>query len=151
MSDQELCDLLNEFYEDIRPDLVDSVFLAIKAANNANEFVLRTEVFDSLHRLILNLANPQQDDGIAINTYMADNNTRGSSTRPFFYHMTLPGNLNPEDISQNVHPLPPSREQDFFRHRAEDFLSQPDEPVTFFPPPLPPLGRNLTSLALFQT
>jgi hypothetical protein len=169
MSDQQLCDLLNEFYEDIRPDLVELVFLAIKAAHTTNEFI-RPELFESIRTLILNLANPQQDDSIAINTYMADNNTRGSSTRPFFYHMTLPGNLNPEENIHNINNFhsPSSSQFHSFRvrHRPEDFLSQPqpdNEPFTFFPPihhtfyqgplpdSLPPLGGNLTSLALFQT
>jgi hypothetical protein len=86
MSDQ-LCDLLNEFYQDIRPDLVDSVFSAIKAAQSSNEFVYRPQIFEALRRLILNLSNPQQDDTMAINIYMTNNATYGSSTRPFFYNM----------------------------------------------------------------
>jgi hypothetical protein len=82
-----LCNLLNEFYEDIRPDLVPEVFAAINASENAREFINHPEIFNSLRRLILNLANPQHDDSVALNIYITDDNTFGSPTRRFFRHL----------------------------------------------------------------
>jgi hypothetical protein len=144
MSDQQLCDLLNEFYEDIRPDLAESVFSAIKAAQNVNEFSRRPEVFEALRRLILNLANPQQDDGVSINTYMSNNATRGSSTRPFFYNMTLPGNLNTED--NPFYTPPPAALPELRPSRIDDFprIIPPIESFPLLSPlgPLPSLGRS---------
>ena len=153
MADQQLCDLLNEFYEDIRPDLVESVFSAIKAAESANEFVHRPGIFEALRRLILNLSNPQQDDSVAINIYMANNATRGSSTRSFFYHITLPGNLNQDD-SPIYPPPPPSLEGRTSWEMAPDewaevFLSQPSfSQLPSSLPPLPPLPYSFPPLSL---
>jgi hypothetical protein len=170
MSDQQLCDLLNEFYEDIHPDLVNSVFSAIRAAQSANEFVHRPEIFEALRRLILNLSNPQQDDSIAINIYMANNSTRGSCTRPFFYHMTLRGNLNPDDSPVYL-PPPPSLQLRTSQaitsdEWAEIFLSQPTysplpdiSEISLPPPlslqslsfPLPPLPSSFSSFSSIES
>lgn len=119
MSDQELCNLLNEFYEDIRQDLADSVFSAIKAAQSSNEFVSRPEIFGAIRSLILDLSNPQQDDDVAVNRYMTNIITRGSSTLRFFnppvgFPSPLPSFL-PTIGSAST--------------RAELFLSQPTVPV----------------------
>ena len=82
-----LCDLLNDFYEDINPVLVNEVFSAINVANNAQEFTNYPKIFNSLYRLILNLANPQYDDSVALNIYITDDNTFGSPTRRIFQHL----------------------------------------------------------------
>ena len=142
-----LCNLLNESYENISPDLVQSTFSAIRAADSAHEFDDR-ELYWVLRHLILSMANPHQDDSHAVNVYMTNNATRGSSTRPFFYHMTLPGNFNPEDnpsipppprsslqLSPSLPssfafvphvPVPQESDQDrAYRERAELFISSP--------------------------
>ena len=78
MSDQELCDLLNEFYEYIDQDIFRNVFSAIRSAVVENEFVRRPEIFDNLRRLIINLSNPQFNDSLALNIYVTSNATRDS-------------------------------------------------------------------------
>jgi len=117
MSDQ-LCDLLNEFYEDIRPDLAQTVFSAIRSAQNANEFSDRPEIYEALRRLILDLANPQQDDNVAINKYMGNTNTQGSSTRTFFYDYNPP---------RPISPLLPSR------HLPDFLIFPPMNPIVLRP------------------
>ncbi len=115
-----LYNLLNDFYSDIRPDLAEAVLSAIRAADRAGEFESRIQIITSLSQLITLLSNPHFDSARAINIYMAE--TRGSVTRPFFYHMTLRANLFPED---HLIPLPPA------------------------PPALPPLQRSLALPASF--
>lgn len=168
MSSDILCNLLNEFYHDIRPDLADSVFSAIRAAQTVNEFSNRPEIFQALRRLIINLSNPQQDDSMAINLYMSNPSTHGSVTRPFFYNMTLRGNLTPED--NPIYPpappalgeLRPSRAFDPYRdglsleQRAELFLSQPPSnlyDMPYMPPPMPSLSSFIIpqSIPLLQS
>jgi hypothetical protein len=161
MSSSDLCNLLNEFYEDIRPDLAQSVFSAIQSAQHDEEFENNPEIFNSLRRLILSLANPQEDDSFSINIYMTSNNTQDSSTRPFFYHMLLPGNVNPQD-NLVVPPAPPAfglqlrptLERDAFERDAHAmlFISPPDPslPVALLPPirglpsSFPPLPLSFT-------
>lgn len=111
-----LCNLLNEFYEDIRSDLVTEVFSAIKAAENAREFINHPEIFNSLRRLILNLANPQHDDSVALNIYITDDNTFGSTTRRFFRHLV---NIPEPDIQT-------------LEEQATLFISQPSQPSKVF-------------------
>ena len=121
-SDQQLCDLLNEFYEDIDRDIFRAVFSAIRAAQIENEFVLRPEIFDNLRRLIINLANPQLNDSVSLNIYATSDSTRGSITlihlNPLISHLS----------------------------RAEFFLSPP--PISSLLPPLPPLPRDFLPLSL---
>lgn len=100
-----LCDMLNEFYPNIRPDLAEAVFKAIIAANNANEFDYNPAIIASFSQLITSLAAFQITDAQAINNFMSDNVTRGSASRPFFYHMTFPGLLYPEE--NPVYPAAP--------------------------------------------
>jgi hypothetical protein len=128
-SDQ-LCDLLNEFYQDITHNLAGSVFSAIKAAQINEEF---PHIFYPLNRLILNISNPQQDDSVSVNLYMSDPVTRGSSTRQFFYDMTLTQNFYPEDfISQPI------------TQPSHSFPSLPFFPT--LPSSLPSIGSSLPSL-----
>ncbi len=87
MSGTILCDLLNECYSDITPDLAHSIFSAIIAAENANEFTTFPIIYNELRALILKLANSHQDDKIAIRTYIT--NTRGSVTHEFLYREIL--------------------------------------------------------------
>ena len=132
-----ICDLLNVFYEDIRPDLADCVFSAIKAAGNEGEFDDNPHIIASFSQLITLLATPQFDVSRAINIYMTDVNTRGSVTRPFFYHMTLPGNLYPEERQQ--YPAPPagnlSLVPSFFPVIAEFVPPRIEVPEDFFDAP----------------
>lgn len=102
-----LKNMLNEFYGDIRPDLSESVLNAINASDNAEEFDGNPAIISSFSQLITSLASPRIPDAEAINNFMSDNLTRGSVSRPFFYHMTLPGLLYPED-NPIYPPAPPA-------------------------------------------
>jgi hypothetical protein len=90
-----LCDMLVAFYADIRSDLAESVSNAISAADNADEFEENPAIIASFSQLITSLAFHY--DTQAINNFMSDNVTRGSASRPFFHHMTLPLLLYPEE------------------------------------------------------
>lgn len=108
-----LCNILNEFYNDIRPDIAESIRNAIIAANNAGEFEDRPQIISSFSQLITSLLL-QIAETQAINTFMTDNVTRRSASRPFFYHMTLPDLLYPEDnlaAPSAPAPLPPLNPQ----------------------------------------
>jgi hypothetical protein len=94
----DLCNLLNNHYEDIRPDLAQSVFSAIHAGQIEGEFDILPDVYNALHLLINQLADPE-DYSTAITTYMMDINTRYSVTRPFF---------RPYTAALFLQPLPPS-------------------------------------------
>lgn len=81
MSDQ-LYILLNEFYEDIRPDLAQAVLSAIKAAQNNGE-INEDMIIVSISELIVLLADPHFNDERAINIYLT-NVRQDSVTIPFF-------------------------------------------------------------------
>lgn len=98
--------MLNEFYNDIRPDLFQSVLDAINACDNAGEFDSNPPIIASFGYMITSLALAHIPDTRAINSFMSDNVTRRSVSRPFFYHMTLPGSLFPED--NPLYPTAPS-------------------------------------------
>jgi len=141
MSSNDLCNLLNDFYEDISPDVVQSVFSAIKAGEDNLEFE-SLDLYNAFRFLIFNLANHQMDESVSVNIYMRNNNTRWSSTRPFFYHMTLLENLYPEDV-----PLAPTVDLQLDFQRAALVLSQthhipltPLTPLTTFPLPFQPFS-----------
>jgi len=102
-----LKNMLNEFYANIRPDLSESVLNAINASDNAGEFDENPAIISSFSQLITSLASDRIVDTEAINNFMSDNVTRGSASRPFFYHMTLPGVLYPEDNPVYA-PAPPA-------------------------------------------
>jgi hypothetical protein len=104
-----LKNMLNEFYNDIRADLAQSVLDAINAADNAGEFDENPAIITSFSQLITSLGSPRVAETESINNFMSDNVTRGSASRPFFYHMTLPGLLFPEDnpMYPDVAAMPP--------------------------------------------
>lgn len=144
MEYNQLCDLLNVFYQDINPDLANRTLLAIRSANTAGEFESRPEIFQSLRELIISFANDhfgERSDPLnnhkAVNIYMRSN-TRGSVTRQFFYHMTLPENFYPEDNVNSLPPfLPPLRS---YTEQARIFLSQPGPEVSTIS--IPPFIRQ---------
>jgi hypothetical protein len=78
-------------------------------------------------------------DAEAINIYMSDANTRGSVSRPFFYHMTTPSLLYPEDTP--VYSPPPAALPALSEHHAEPQMLPPSIqlPADFFtsPPRIP--------------
>ncbi len=93
----DLVNLINEFSVSIRPDLVESLHSALRAVTDAEEFDRNPMLISSFSQLITLLASRRIPEAEAINLYMSDPNTRGSVSRPFFYHMTFPGLLYPED------------------------------------------------------
>ncbi len=98
--------MLNEFYNDIRPDLFQSVLDAINACDNAGEFDSNPSIITSFGYFITSLSLDNIPDTRAINSFMSDHITRRSASRPFFYHMTLPSSLFPED--NPTYPAAPS-------------------------------------------
>ena len=98
--------ILNEFYANIRPELASSISDAISACENNGEFENNPALCSSFSQLITLLAVSNIPDSEAFNLYMTDGITRGSASRPFFYHMTTPSLLYPED--NPVYPPPPS-------------------------------------------
>lgn len=98
--------MLNEFYNDIRPDLFQSILNAVNACDNAEEFERNPSIIASFSYLITSLALIHIPDTQAISTFMRDNVTRMSESRQFFYHMTLPGSFFPEDnpVYLSTHP-----------------------------------------------
>lgn len=92
-----LNNLLNEFYDNIRPVLSECVLNAIQASHNEGEFEQNPQIIESFSQLITLLASDHVADTEAVNRFMTDGITRGSACRPFFYHMTIPGLLYPED------------------------------------------------------
>jgi len=122
--------MLNEFYPNIRPDLAESVFRAISDANNAGEFEENPAIIASFSQLITSLS--MHYDTQAINNFMSDNITRGSASRPFFHHMTLPGLIFPEE--NPVYPAAPSALPSLVRSFADS--PQIQVPAGFFDAPI---------------
>lgn len=79
-----LKNMLNEFYNDIRPVLAHNVSDAIDAADEAGEFETNPAIISSFSQLITSLASFHVADAQAINTFMSDNVTTGSASRLFF-------------------------------------------------------------------
>jgi len=124
MSSNDLCNLLNNHYEDIRPDLAQNVFSAIRAGESAGEFDILPDIYNALHLLIDQLANPEIDDSVALTTYMMNINTRYSATRPFFRFFRRPDFFPDHEVDAN----PVDRAE-----LAALFVSQPSLPSPLFP------------------
>lgn len=119
-----LRDMLNEFYENIPRHFRQPVIDAINAAEENEE----DHVLTPLSQLIVNLDRGQSNQ--AINAYMTNPVTRGSSTRRFFFPHTLRENLYPEDVY--VPPPRPTARLDLQRSPALPLF--PEEPALVPPP-----------------
>jgi hypothetical protein len=134
----ELVNFLNIFnnsYSQIRPDLSDAISGAIRAADNAREFETNPRIIDLLRILVERLSTQVSNETDAVNSYMLE--SRGSVTRPFFYYMTIPGNLFPEDqpVYPPAPPALPMLERSFATHfDVEDQLIMPLQQVHQNPP-----------------
>jgi hypothetical protein len=104
MSDQ-LYILLNEFYEDIRPDLAQAVLSAIKAAQNNGEI--------NEDMIIVLLAAPHFNDERAINIYLT-NVRQDSVTIPFFVNFLQIPQVVPPAIDFVADPPAIQVPNDFF-------------------------------------
>jgi hypothetical protein len=132
-----LCNMLNEFYPNIRPDLAEAVFKAISAANNTDEFEDNPAIISSFSQLIISLSF-QISESQAINNFMSDNVTRFSASRPFFYHMTLPGLLYPEEnpVYPAAPPALPALARSFADHPQIQGPPRIQVPAGFFDAPI---------------
>ncbi len=93
----DLTNVINSFSANIRPDLVEALLNAVRASSDAGEFDRNPSLLSSFSQLIVLLASRRIPEAEAINMYMSNANTRNSASRPFFYHMTSPSFLYPED------------------------------------------------------
>jgi|LauGreDrversion4_2_1035121.scaffolds.fasta_scaffold230817_1 hypothetical protein len=133
----ELVNFLNIFnnsYYQIRPDLSDAISGAIRVAESSREFETNPRIIELL-RILVERLSTQASETEAVNSYMLE--SRGSVTRPFFYYMTIPGNLFPED--RPVYPPAPVAlprlEPSFATHfDMEDQLIMPLQQVYQNPP-----------------
>jgi hypothetical protein len=81
-----LCNILNNLSQNIRPNLVNDLFSAIYECKNEDEFEQNPEIISSLRLLIISLASDEISESEALNKFMFDDVTSISASRRFFYN-----------------------------------------------------------------